>query len=495
LTHAYRNPRVADNIDGRFAITWVNGDNTSVPVVMAQVFAAAGTPITEQFIVPSYGDQTSDMPDIAMAPNGSFVIVWQGPDIDYGQNIQARMFSADGTPLGDQFRVNALAADDFSDPAIAMRDNGAFVVVWRQLYDGTAFPAICGQRFTAAGAKTGTTNFVVNYISGHSAGSPDVAINRSTGAFTAAWQQYDVGAGSGWDVFFQRFTASGSKTGSVVQMNTYTTNPQTDPQVAVDDSGNIAACWVSAHQWVSGKYGIVARTFNSSGTALCAEIQVNTASNNSLSASIACDRNGNFTVVWQAYDHPDDPITSDYGIIARQYNINGVVKTSQYVVNNPSLEHRGIDDQVTPAVSRNNGSGYWVAAWCGLRGIAPSGGISGVWHAQVAGNPAPSIVVTMTGPLSGSYVQGAIIPVSWSLLGAQAGTTINLFYSTGVNGTGTVEYISVGEITAANGAGTWNWDTSAHPIGGAQPGTYYIGAYYWNGAATFGYGSSSFRIT
>jgi hypothetical protein len=493
ITGDYRTPRVADAVDGRFVITWANYDVPATPVVMAQVFASDGNPTTAQFTVPSYGDPYSIEPDVAIADDGTFIITWSGPDLDFERGIHARMYSATGVPLGDQFRVNALANSYYYDPAIAINPTTkAFMVVWSELYLDISITDsdIYGQRFSADGVKVGSTNFKISTGGDgqHRTTDIDVADN---GDYVVVYT-YEGPSTATQNVYGQRLNYSGTKLGSEFQVNTTSGGGggtyYMHSRVSFAPSGTFVVTW-----HVYGTHNIYGQRYTAAGVKAGSEFVVNLdATYSHLYPDVGCDRDGNFVIVWQSYHQPDDPIDSNnIGIVARQYNASGIATTSEYIVNNPSLAHRGLGDQTNPAVARKAGSGQWVTAWVGLQGVAPSGGISNVWHSQTAGNPVPDISLTMTNPLSGSYVAGAIVPVNWTAYGIQSGYTVNLCYATQPNTSGTEYWISVGEITAVNGTASWNWDTT-----GVPPGIYYIGGYIWNGStATYGFGATSFTIT
>ena len=485
---------MSDTVSGKFAITWVRYDmppDDAVPEynvnprVMAQVFTDASVPVTSEFDVPSDPYSiTSEAPDVAMATDGTFVVTWQGPNVDYSTAINARMYDANGTPLADQFTVNTLGVGTYYTPAITMRSNKNFVIVWRQ-YRASTDSTIQGRRFDATGTKLGS-EIKITGNDGYARMYPDVDVADTSGNFVVTWtaDQLDT---SQHGVYYARFNSSGTKLTADIQVNTTTINNQERSRVSMNPAGLYVIVWYDDNG--NDTYG---RRYTATGTA-SSVFTVNGAGTVALYPDVALDRDGNFIVVWQGYD--DDPITHDFGIWGRQYAANGTAVATQFCVNNPGLAGRAIDNQLTPSVSRKAGSGEAVVVWTGYHGIAPSGGTYGIWHTKVVGSPAPTIVVTMTAPLSGSYAHGTVIPVSWNLTGAQAGATVNLFYSTGPNGTGTVYYISIGEIAAVNGSSSWNWDTATRPVDGAQPGTYYIGAYYWNGSATNGFGSTPFIIT
>jgi hypothetical protein len=279
--------------------------------------------------------------------------------------------------------------------------------------------------------------------------------------------------------------------------------------VSVSSAGLFVITWQSEGQDGSG-YGIYAQRYNGSGIAQGANFQVNTYTANwQTHPDVALDRSGNFVIVWDTFGQ-DDPITADYGIWYRTYNAAGTA-LGQGCVNNPGLTGRGILDQVRPAVSRNNGSGKSVCVWQGYQGIAPGGGVFGHWQGFIAANPPPSVIFTITSPVSGSYAAGSNITIRWSAYGVQPATyisgvlkpwTVCLSWSNQPNLTGTEHWVSVGVIEAVNGSSSWVWNTSiasTNPLPATTigAGNWYIVAYIWdpvNKVAHYGFTTTTFKI-
>ncbi len=89
------------------------------------------TALTSDFQVNTYTQGNQHHAEVIVGDDGNFVITWrsEGQDGDEG-GIYARRFDSSGAALGDELLVNALTAGDQSDPDIAARPDGAFVVAW-----------------------------------------------------------------------------------------------------------------------------------------------------------------------------------------------------------------------------------------------------------------------------------------------------------------------------------------------------------------------------
>ena len=152
------NPSVTALSDGRFVVTWnswwQDGNGYGV---YAQVFAADGSKSGSEFRVntTTAGDQWPS--EVVGLNDGGFLLVWNGPD-GSGVGVFARRYDADGTPLGDEFRINEDAAGDqvldlFPGPLHAdVTADGDLVVTWRtngEIYTRTFSMGFAGAEDTA----------------------------------------------------------------------------------------------------------------------------------------------------------------------------------------------------------------------------------------------------------------------------------------------------------------------------------------------------------
>ncbi len=93
----------------------------------------------------------------------------------------------------------------------------------------------------------------------------------------------------------------------------------------------------------------------------------------------------------------------------------------------------------------------------------------------------------LTSPASGAFTAGQTVVIAWFDTNIIAGTEISLCYDTISYNTdkvvnGKMHWIEVDQVSAANGYGTYSWDTT-----GVAPGTYYIGGYLFSGKAIRSY--------
>ncbi|MEQ1592682.1 MAG: Ig-like domain-containing protein [Thiobacillaceae bacterium] len=187
--------------------------------------------------------------------------------------------------------------------------------------------------------------------------SRQVAINPVDGSFVVMWTSANQD-GNGTGVYLRRFDAAGNALTGEIQVNTYTSNNQQNPAIAMDANGKFVVVWESQNQ-DGNKYGIYAKRFNADGSTatsgVTGEFLVNnTTSGDQTSPSIGMDAAGNFVVAWQSND------SNGLGIYARRFNAAGTALGTEFQVNNTTT-----NDQYQPAVAMN-ASGEFVIVWASV---------------------------------------------------------------------------------------------------------------------------------
>jgi hypothetical protein len=365
-----RNPAVAMDNDGDFVVVWVStgsyGNDSSGTSIQGQRYNSAGTAQGSQFQVNGYTTGSQYAPAVAMDSDGNFVVVWYssgsyGNDTS-GDSIQGQRYNSAGAAQGSQFQVNSYTTNNQRNPTIALDSDGDFVVVWQSFGSSggdTASDSIQGQRYNSAGTAQGSQFQVNSYTSGYQR-SPVVAID-SDGDFVVAWYSNGSSAGdtSMESIQGQRYNSAGTAQGSQFQVNSYTTNSQLNPAVALDSDGDFIVIWQS-----SGSSGgdtsfdsIQGQRYNSAGTAQGSQFQVNSYSSDfQFLAAVAMDSDGDFVVVW--YSNGSNGSDSSFSSIQGQrYNSAGTTQGSQFQVNSYTTSY-----QFAPAVAMES-SGDFVVVW------------------------------------------------------------------------------------------------------------------------------------
>jgi hypothetical protein len=167
------------------------------------------------------------------------------------------------------------------------------------------------------------------------------------------------------------------KLGPEIQVNTYTTDQQRRPSVAVDAAGNFVVVWQSFGEDGNGE-GVFGRRYDPSGVPRGPAFLVNTSTTQSQSVpDVASDPSGNFVVVWTGQIHP----VFGTEIFAQRYDASGAAQGANFVVNTYTT---GI--QHGPAVTMD-ATGRFVVAW---ESVGQDGSEGAILYRpfDAAGNPA-----------------------------------------------------------------------------------------------------------
>ncbi|MEM6845193.1 MAG: cadherin-like domain-containing protein [Bacteroidota bacterium] len=319
------NVAMAGDDNGNFVVVWQDQSDG----VFAQRYNAVAEPVGGVFRADNLNNETQILPDVAMAGDGRFVIVWQGgsnrrPQDGEGSAILGRLYSSAGVP-GDEFIVNTATAGDQLSPEVAMNTSGAFVVTWSG-QGGADTDGVYARRFDASGNALGG-QFSVNTTTANVQGSSDVAI-ADDGSFAVVWRSES--ATTSGDIFLQRYAADGTASGAELSVNTTTANDQLLPRIAMAGNGRHVIVWESKLQ-DGDEGGIYARRYNANGTNAGGEFQVNTQTGGNQGApAISMNNSGAFAVVYKGVN--SGSLANDE-IRVQLYNANGTTNGDEFEAN------------------------------------------------------------------------------------------------------------------------------------------------------------------
>ena len=117
---------------GGYVITWPSNADGDRSGISAQIFDANGAKIGTEFVANTTTLYDQIEPDITTLADGSFIITWASywsDNSEYG--IVGQQFSATGTALGPEFRINSSAYGNQQKPSIEALSGGGFVVTWQ----------------------------------------------------------------------------------------------------------------------------------------------------------------------------------------------------------------------------------------------------------------------------------------------------------------------------------------------------------------------------
>jgi hypothetical protein len=272
-TAAQEDPSVAMGPDGRFVVVWTSrGPDGNGDGIFAQRFDQNGIPTGGEFQVNTYTNYSQSRPAVAVDSDGDFVVVWDSYYQDGSYfGVYAKRYDKDGNPVTGEFRVSDGTLGIQDQPDVAMAPDGSFVVVWRDgAYTNTT--DILSKRYNASGTALGS-DFQVNTYSTGPQYQPTVGID-SDGEFIVAWTS-DYKDGNSTGIVAQRFGCDGSPDSTGFVVNSYTTAAQFYPSAAMTPGGDFVVVWNSFGQDGSDR-GVFGQSFHRSGVTLGSEIQVNT---------------------------------------------------------------------------------------------------------------------------------------------------------------------------------------------------------------------------
>jgi hypothetical protein len=138
--------RVAFDAHGDFVVVWSGVGNGIVDhQVWGQSYDSTGVKRGAEFRVNVHTTGFSISPQVAMDPDGGFVVTWSSADTN-SWGIFGRRYDALGNPEGGEFRVNRTVTGAQERSSVAVDARGDFVVVWQSPHDGSV-RGVFGQRF------------------------------------------------------------------------------------------------------------------------------------------------------------------------------------------------------------------------------------------------------------------------------------------------------------------------------------------------------------
>ena len=206
--------------------------------------------------------------------------------------------------------------------------------------------------------------FRVNTFTSENQRSPGVAVDPAGSGFVVVWQSYGQDGSEG-GIFGQRYAASGAPLGPEFRVNTYTPSRQYYPSVAAS-AGRFVVTWMSRDQDGSSE-GVFGQRYDfSSGTALGPEFRINTTTGgNQGFPAVASDASGNFVVAWEGVGG------SGGGIFGQRFANDGTPLGPEFRANTFTA---GAHFQ--KAVG-SDGTGNFIVVWMSVGQDGSSGGVYG----------------------------------------------------------------------------------------------------------------------
>ncbi|MEO0078181.1 MAG: T9SS type A sorting domain-containing protein, partial [candidate division WOR-3 bacterium] len=292
--------------------------------VFGQRFNPSGARLGDNFRMSdsaAAGDQSYS--SLHINPSGIALVTWDDRRFGLTGDIFAQFFSPDGSPLGDNFRVNddAVGLANQYSPSVSGDDSGRFAVVWmdgrgRNPYDWNIFLQRFGPDRNRLGSNVQvTTDESIQW-------SPRIGVGRS-GRAVVVWDDRRAGH---WDIYAQLYSENGAPIGANFRVND---DAGTSDQFAADAAINVydefLIVWTDRR---SGDEDVYARRFDRSGNALGPGFVVSDINaNNQAIPSVAACPDGGYWVAWV------DSRSGDYDVYCRRLARDGTPVAPSFRVN------------------------------------------------------------------------------------------------------------------------------------------------------------------
>ena len=335
---------VARTPDGGFVVVWFGmsppGDTNNMGHVYGRVFGPNGVPRGVDFQVSVDAVPFDARPAVAVAPDGTIVVAWQGVN-----SILARRFNAAASPLSSPVIINQNGGPKFS-PRVAVDPAGGFAVAWwgevntdaqgvaARFYDGAGTPR--GNQFQVNEVVAGT-----QYLTGLAFD----AAGRLVVGYSSIGQD-----GSGDGAFARRFVRDGSQLWLSFGINTTTSGSQLAGPVAVNGDG------VELYTWSYG-HDVFGQLYDADGSRRGGEFRINAYSRSFKTAlTVTALSDGYFVVAWQGNDQAR-PAADTY---AQLVSPEGVPHGREFRLNTSAAA-----SQSAPSLTALS-AGRFVASWIGV---------------------------------------------------------------------------------------------------------------------------------
>jgi Ca2+-binding RTX toxin-like protein len=284
---------------GRYIVVWTELSGGPIAGVepgddiVGQIYDAEGNLIGNEFRVPpdwNADDETN--PALASRPGGGFVMVFEDTDAA-GTSIRVQVYHVNGDVVaGAPINiVDDLDGDTLSNPSVGVRDDGSFLVAY-QRSDNAGDTDIVGVIVNADG--TVGAEFTI-FSQTDDAGSPEVAV-LSSGDYVVVYHDESSGDGANRDPEFRIVSSAGAILGGTVI--SVDADDQTDVQVAALTGGGFVAVWTEENGDGNGD-GIRGVIYDNDGDLQGSIFTVNTSTTGvQFAPDVTALDDGGFVVVW-----------------------------------------------------------------------------------------------------------------------------------------------------------------------------------------------------
>lgn len=299
-------PKTGIDSAGNYVISWLDITSNDYRLFFS-IFDSLGNELKSATNIISYlfnasssSQQVIGVHDITVSNSGDFRLIWHRTNTGlsnpgWTEDALFQSFDSLGTATGNQkTAISVLSSQNYiSQPDIETLNNN-FIVVLPGSTDQVT--GILMQRFDNSEINIDNIR-LVNTSTATGVHNPNVSAN-SKGDYIVTWEYRRNFNNQLYDIKAQRFDSTGTPVGNEIQINTSdieSFNNYLNPKAAIDESGNFVITWGGVYQNNSFQ-SILMRLYDSSGNPITGEILVGPEEANN--SSVAVHDNGNIVVVW-----------------------------------------------------------------------------------------------------------------------------------------------------------------------------------------------------
>ncbi len=334
---------------GKMVAVWSAGSSTTETLDLTTLSALGTSPTAIQTLDTVDPSRTLDLPVIAPALNGGFLVVWDndtsGESDPFSADALGRLFNAAGTPTSAKFALSIETSGGEFTPAVARLGNGSFFTTWSDTrtsllasLDVDALGRIFGQTGAPAGSELKVNISLGDQLGADALGLPDgraVAIWANATVSPALEITFD-------QLRFRFISPTGAATGPEFTIDTIAPGSSYLPFDGGIDAlglgnGGFVVVWQQAID-PDQDGEIHFQRFSPSGAKIGAEVVVENATDHIVSFQAVELANGGFAIAWRTFDES----TSTGGDFIRVFDMNGAeigAETSLQSMSTPGLSN------------------------------------------------------------------------------------------------------------------------------------------------------------
>lgn len=309
-------------------------------------------------------DQSRD--SITALADGGWIVTWtsaeQDADVD---EVYYRRYDAAGRVVLGETRVNDYVDSAQTESVSAALDGGGWVVAWTSIGQDGSEQSIVQQAYDGDGNKVGSES-VVNVTTAGPQNNVSL-VSLSDGGWVVAWLSVGNAGGDGADLYYRRYSSAGIAEVDEHRLNTTLSNQQQQADLIALDDGGWLATWNSEGQDGSGQ-GIFQQRFAADGTRDGGEVQVNTFSTgHQLEPEVATLADGGWVTVWMSFGKDESAVLAS--ICMQRFDALGnKVGDERDPTTGKTLDQQGAAVAALP-------DGGWVVAWAAAGGDGDQNGV------------------------------------------------------------------------------------------------------------------------